>query len=283
MAIRILGRRVETDGFFLSLSFAYDRNVPQMTWSSPRDSRVLRGVMAHTSMGLPVVVMPGARDSDADLHQAVRQGRPLNADGSGVAGYDFLVGASGRVVQTNDPGQRATVHGHTGNHRFVGVGMMQTSKGVVQTAQLASAAALIDILTFCLVLPRQTYVSSVNGAPFSGRLEALEQSSGARLAGVIGHRNAWIKGKSGRMGAAKGAGDPGDPLFNELLRNGYEARSVGDDEAVWRERQLRLGIAPAQCDGIVGPATRLALKQRGLPPDMFPARPIDARLVAAGW
>jgi len=282
MSLCILGRRVETDGLFPSLSFAYDRHVPQMRWSSPRDSRVLRGVMVHTSMGLPVVVMPGAAHSDADLNQAARQGRPLNAEGIGVAGYDFLIGASGRVVQTNDPGRRATVHGHTGNQRFIGVGMMQSSKGVVHEAQIESATTLIDLLTFCFVLPRQTYVDGT-GAPYASRLQALEESNGARLAGVIGHRNVWIKGKSGRMGAAKGHGDPGDPVFLALLRGGYEARGVLYDDVIWRERQARLGIPAAQCDGIVGPATRLALKQNGRPADMFPTRPIDARLAAEGW
>lgn len=294
MAIVVAGRRINTEPLgFPSLSFAFDKAIPQMTWSSPRDPAKLRGGMFHTTQGQPVVVEIGGRTHEGDVNQAKRQGRPLSRDANGkvtgTAGYDFVIGASGRVVQTNDPAKRATVHGHTGNGRFIGIGMVQLSGGVVTTASLSAAAALYDALSFCLVLPRQHYWVPGAPAPYSGRLAQIEQDSGTELAGCIGHRNAWIRNSKGVLTSAKGKGDPGDPIFVALpsAYDRFDPRedASGEDEGRrrWRERQIMLGFPPAQCDGIVGAATRKAIRDKGFPNGVWVERPMDDLLRTQGW
>lgn len=231
--------------------------------------------MYHTTAGVRVTIAPGSRVSDMDINQAKRQGRPLNANGQGTGGYDFIIGPSGRVVQTNDPYVRSTVHGHTGNQRFIGVGLAQTAKGIVQQAQIDTAVLLGDLLTWFFTLPRQIYVDD-KGSPYAGRIEPLERSGGSEIAGAIGHRNAWVRGSSGRLSAAKPYGDPGDEVFIALANAGYEKVSTSDwGQPIWRDRQKALGLAAVDCDGIVGQRTRDAIKRVNA---SYVKRPCDGTL-----
>lgn len=274
MALQLRSRRIE---FPVSMSFAYDRGVGQMAWSFPREEADLRGIMLHTTQGRSVKIEEGSVESDLDLSQARRQARPVDKNGKGTGGYDFLVGTQGRVVQTNDPALRSTVHGHTGNRRFIGVSMCQTTKGVVTRVSLERACDVVDLLTAVFTLPRQVYVDA-DGKPFRGRLRQLEGNFGSELAGTIGHRNVWIKRQSdGSWYRAKGDGDPGDQVFLELLRRGYEAvRPEDGGRSLWAERQKRLGIT---ADGIVGAGTRRAIREAGYPSWCWVPRPIDQLVI----
>jgi murein L,D-transpeptidase YcbB/YkuD len=62
----------------------------------------------------------------------------------------------------------------------------------------------------------------------------------------------------------RGAGDPGDHLFEKLRAAGFEAFDfeAGEDLRAWKQRQRSLGL---QADGIPGQRTCQALRQAGHP------------------
>jgi hypothetical protein len=94
-------------------------------------------------------------------------------------------------------------------------------------------------------------------------------AGGADVVGIVGHRD---------VTAYRGAGDPGDAIFERLATAGYEAWDFDArvDLTTWRLRQRKLNAdrgAGLRVDGVPGPATARALAEAGYPAGLWIRRP----------
>jgi hypothetical protein len=149
------------------------------------------------------------------------------------------------------------------NRDSVGIELFQGSGAELYEGQLEAARVLIDALTVQFGIQRQI--------PDRYR-GALARFDARDAVGVIGHRD---------VSQNRGAGDPGDAIFDVLAQNAYERFDFAAkvDQVAWRERQRTLGLA---ADGIPGPKTCAALRARGYagglwacPPVAAPSAPVD--------
>ena len=85
------------------------------------------------------------------------------------------------------------------------------------------------------------------------------------MVGVYGHRN---------QTSNRGAGDPGDHIFEALLKAGYKGMNLDtqDDITFWKGVQNMLGFTE---DGVPGPGAAAALKAQGYLHGLWVNRPGD--------
>jgi hypothetical protein len=168
-------------------------------------------------------------------------------DTTRYAGAHFIVDFDGSIYQCADVVLTATYHAELANGRTVGIELCQGKDAEVYEAQMESGVNLANWLTEKLSIQRQI------PNKYQGPIERLEGK--LNTYGVFGHRDLTNR---------RGAGDPGDFIFQALKKAGFESWDfkAGEDITVWRDRQRDLGVPP---DGQPGPKTVEALVDKGHP------------------
>jgi len=211
-----------------------------------RQTAWIRAVCLHTTRGAwPQPILDGiGRAGDA----AEANVRYWSRSGSS-AGAHLVVDLDGTVVCTADLALEATYHATSVNDVSIGIEIVQRSDGALFAGQLDRVVRLVDWITARFGIARQI------PAAWHGPVRRLE-AGGRDVVGVYGHRDQTVQ---------KGRGDPGDAVFEKLAAAGYERFDLarGADLAAWKVRQVELGMAPTDCDGVPGPKTVAALHAIG--------------------
>lgn len=266
MALIIGGARVELPG--LVTTNHLDR--PELAlvaadWRKRMPTTVIRQIVLHTTKGIPggddrrpQRILPGL---GAPAGAAERAARCWRSDGRGASAH-LVVDFDGSVGQCADLATAVTFHAGGLNEASVGIEIMQGSGAELYTEQLAAVVVLVDEITR---LPAPFCIQRQIPSAYKGRPRARLMATGADYVGILGHRDASEN---------RGAGDPGDAIFELLEGNGYEVFDLdaNEDRDAWARRQRSIGLV---ADGIPGPVTRAALEQRGAPRGMWIRRPGD--------
>jgi hypothetical protein len=230
----------------------------------PRITRWVRGVVLHTTKGIPggtdtraQVVMPGLGTS---TNAGERCGRLWSTDGR-AAGAHLVVDRDGSVSCLADLLLDAAYHAEHANEQTIGVEIYQGDQAELYDGQLDAVVLLCDWLTAAFGIQRQVPPVGIRG------VFPRAESGGADLVGVYGHRH---------VSSNRGPGDPGDAVFQKLVAAGYEQFDfdAGADIAAWKGRQAQAGIVSP--DGIPGPQTVAALRAAGRPDGLWVVRPAPA-------
>jgi hypothetical protein len=224
------------DSPILSLKRGEDsKGRPPGTW--------IRALICHTSKGINTTggPLPGFGPS---VNAGERVARYWSSDGRN-AGAHIVIDHDGKVFQTADIVTEVAYGCPKWNTGGVHLELYQGRNGEVFENQLGVCVQVIDFLTGTLSIQRQIPAGPYVG--FSARLVAGDETA----TGVFGHRD---------LAKNRGAGDPGNALFNRLGAAGYESYSfdLGHEREEWRRRQRSIGMV--RPDGIAGPATARAIR-----------------------
>lgn len=190
-----------------------------------------------------------------------------------------LVGDGDSALCCADLLHDACNHATTCNEWSVGFELYQEAGGVIRKATIAGGVRIAAAACEALNIPAQV----VSDTYVPGAIIERLKDGGPDFVGVYGHRDqAWKfdyqltpaqRAKYPHGYASRGRGDPGDHVYDELARAGFERVNCarGEDRALWSRRQgalTRLGEVGLRrldgtFDGIAGPSTMTALHRRG--------------------
>ncbi len=136
------------------------------------------------------------------------------------------------------------------NLRSIGIEMFQGSNAELYEGQLDAVRKIVDVITAIFGIQRQIPDRYRINTP----IPRLQKSGGKDLFGVVGHRD---------ISDQRGKGDPGDAIMDVLASHGYERFDffADQDKEIWKTRQKQIGLS--SIDGIPGPQTNAALKNKG--------------------
>lgn len=230
---------------------------------SPRERSWVHLFVKHTTGGIPggsdlrpQLIVPGLGKSTGGGGRVVAS---WTHDVQRPGGAHLVVDQDGRAYCCADLLLEAAYHAQAANGVSVGVEDVQGhARAELYQGQLDASAALVVALCRMMPVPVQLQVPArYSGGP-SRRLVRSQQRAVplADVVGIVGHRD---------LTASRGSGDPGDASIAALVAAGCEALDLdaGEDLAVWKIRQVKLGVAPA--DGVPGPATVEAIRRSGRP------------------
>lgn len=250
MSIVLNGQKIETPGID-TVSWLDDPKVPQATDKTPR---VLwcRAIVMHTVHGKLGVLKPGIKPSTRDILYAQYQ-----ANTSRDVSWDYTIDTDGSIAVSNDPIKFFTWQATAVNPFTLGIEMVQDDDGALYEGQMEAAVKFLDLLTRLMAennhpIQRQVPITP-DGRPVKVTIPRIVNSEDAKkVVGIYGHRN---------QTSNRGVGDPGDYIFDYLLRANYKGFNLntGDDLKFWADIQSKLGFAPTDCDGVPGRKTAIAL------------------------
>jgi hypothetical protein len=235
-----------------------------------RQTPWIRQIIIHTTGGLwPQAVLAGRAPGGHAKQIAEMWSGADRGGGERVhSAAQLIIDFDGTVACLCDLATVAAYHAEASNHWSVGIEMSTFPHGEISGATLRATARLVDFLcwpTFPIPrqMPRGPYrnkpiarmeiESTVNG----GALKRV-QLGGPGLCGVFGHRDNT---------SDRGAGDPGDAIWNELDTLGFERVNFHtfEDLTIGKERQAQLNARGARLtvDGIVGSKSLLAAENQG--------------------
>jgi hypothetical protein len=263
MSIVLNGQRVETPGL-ITISWEDDPKVPQATDGYPR-TQWIRAIVLHTVKGKSGRLLPGTKPSTRAFTYAQYQ-----ANTSRDVSWDYTIDTDGTIVVSNDPLKRACWHAGSVNRYTLGIELVQEENGDLYEGQIDATVRFLDRLTLELAerghpIQRQVPMTS-EGRPVRGILKRFSDSEKAKgVVGILGHRNQTTN---------RGPGDPGDFIFEALLKANYKGFDfdAGDDLTFWRDIQTRLGVV---ADGVPGVSTQRALVAQGYKHGLWVSRPGD--------
>jgi hypothetical protein len=209
----VQGREVSVSGLKIVTFRSDPTNVPQT-----RDGRLrtaeetVLGIVVHTVKGTKGPLREGKRNTDRVYDYARYQ-----ATTTREVSWHFTVGTDATVAQSADTNWLCWHAGHV-NSRTVGIELVQDNDGSLYKLQIDAAVTLIE--TLCRELGISRRIPMRGGKPFAGLLLPDDL-----FLGVYGHRNVWTL-TNGRKVATRGPGDPGDAIFNALLRVGFQGIEV---------------------------------------------------------
>lgn len=188
------------------------------------------------------------------------------------SGAHLVVDWDGVIYCAADVVRAAAYHAGAVNARSIGIELCTTPDGGITQATIDAGARLVAALTYSgaldarlLSIPFQVPAGPYRGVPI-GRLEIPgRRGDGADLVGVIGHRD---------QTAARGAGDPGDRIWDALRDLGAEPVDYAARQEIQlgRARQAEINArdaklgntwAPLVVDGVVGPRSIAAARRLG--------------------
>lgn len=265
MSIVLNGEKVATPGLE-TISWLDDPKVPKATDVNPR-TVWLRAIVLHTVHGKTGKLLPGLSKPSTRAESYAK----YQANTSRDVSWDYTIDTDGTIVVSNDPIKFYTWQATSVNPFTLGIELVQEDNGDLYEGQIEVTVRFLDLLTRELAdrghpIQRQVPMS-VNGTPVKGVISRIANSETAKqVVGVYGHRN---------QTSNRGAGDPGDFIFDALLKAGYKGFNLDtkDDVTFWKDIQTRLGVTPA--DGIPGRDTQKALLAAGYKHGLMVTRPGD--------
>jgi hypothetical protein len=264
MSIVLNGEKVATPGLE-TFSWLDDPKVPKTTDVSPR-TQWLRAIVLHTVHGKVGKLLPGLSKPSTRAESYAK----YQANTSRDVSWDYTIDTDGTIIASNDPIKFFTWQATSVNPFTLGIELVQEDNGDLYEGQMDVAVRFLDLLTRELAdrgHPIQRQVPMGNdGKPVKGVIHRIGDSSQAKsVVGVYGHRNQTTN---------RGPGDPGDYIFNALLKAEYKGFNLDlqDDITFWKGIQTRLGIA---ADGIPGKGTQQALLAAGYKHGLMVTRPGD--------
>ena len=230
-------------------------------------------IVLHTTRGVPggsdqrpqKILSGYGPTADRDDHKAeVTAGW---AEDQLCASAHFVIDFDGSIACVADLLTETTYHAgnRTVNHQSIGIEMYQGSDAELYEGQLHNAVLLVDFLTRRFGIQRQFHW------PYRNTALSRFVEDGLSLVGVFGHREASDD---------RGAGDPGDAIFEQLLQAGYERFDFDqhEDQVAWKARQSelcqQLGLELV-LDGVPGSQTVKALLAAGRAHGLWTPRPGD--------
>jgi len=191
------------------------RRAPLVTDGRTR-LRAPTAIVLHTSRGAVGGVREGSRAST----QAERLARYQASTARDVS-WHLTVDTDGTVLQQCDLSSWMAWHASSANGWTIGIECVQhPDSGDLWTVQLDALVRVCDSVCSVLQIPRTVPVDA-SGRPHSGVVRAWQERSeggrGERFSGLVGHRN---------LTRQRGPGDPGDAVFESLLRAGYSGALV---------------------------------------------------------
>jgi len=210
----------------------------------------LRGIVLHTVHGKKGPLKPGAKDTGREFNYA-----RYFANSTRKVSCDYIIDTDGSIAVTNDPLVNFTWHAESVNPVTLGIEFVQDDDGSLYEEQINAGVRFVSFL--CEQLGIQKQVPAIAGKPDPQVYTRLKApNDGHTLVGVYGHRNQTVN---------RGFGDPGNWIFEALLRNGFEGFNFEKDEdlLVWKDRQKAVDIPEKDQDGIPGPNTRTHLAAAG--------------------
>jgi hypothetical protein len=211
----------------------------------------LRGIVVHTVNGKKGPLKPGSKDTGRDFNYA-----RYFANSPRKVSCDYIIDCDGSIAATNDPLHNFTWHAESVNPVTLGIEFVQDDEdGALYEEEIKAGVRFISFL--CEQLGIQKQVPAIAGKPDPQVLTRLKApNDGHTLVGVYGHRNQTTN---------RGFGDPGNWIFEELLRSGFEGFNFQKEEdiRVWQDRQKDVGIEEKERDGIPGPITQKMLATAG--------------------
>ncbi len=265
MSIVLDGEKIATPGLE-TVSWLDDPKVPKTTDVNPR-TQWLRAIVMHTVHGKVGKLLPGLSKPSTRAESYAK----YQANTSRDVSWDYTIDTDGTIVVSNDPIKSFTWQATSVNPFTLGIELVQEDNGDLYEGQIAVAVQFLDLLTRELAdrghpIQRQVPMT-MDGKPVKGVIKRIANSETAKqVVGVYGHRN---------QTSNRGAGDPGDFIFDALLRAGYKGFNLdaNDDVKFWKDIQTRLGLSPA--DGIPGRGTQQALIAAGYKHGLMVTRPGD--------
>lgn len=217
----------------------------------PRSTKWVRMIINHTTKGIPggknhtpQHLIPGAGPAGKEFDVAEFWFNDPQASGA-----HCVVGRDGAVGQLADLFRTLMWHAMGASPYSIGNELYQEANAGIYEAVLDAAVILIEWQCRLLGIQRQIHLPYRN-APLK-RLSTTPRA----MTGVFGHRDQTSR---------RGPGDPGHLLMERLEAAGFEVFdfSKNEDRKVWAGRQAMLGVDD---DGLPGPQTNHALRERGYP------------------
>lgn len=263
MSLILDGQKIPTPGLE-TVSWLDDPKVPQATDGNPRKMWI-RAIVIHTVKGMLGKLKPGIKPSTRAETYAKYQ-----ANTSRDVSWEYTVDTDGTIIVSNDPIKRYTWHAGAVNAFTLGIEMVQDDDGALYEGQMEVMVKFLDVLTRELAdrghpIQRQIPMTG-DGKPVRGIIPRIQDASLARnVVGIYGHRN---------QTKDRGPGDPGDHVFEYLLRAGYKGfdLNASEDITFWKSVQKRLGLKE---DGVPGKDVHAALLAAGNAHGMYVPRPGD--------
>jgi hypothetical protein len=173
-------------------------------------------IVLHTSRG----VVGGVREGSRVSTQAETLAR-YQASTTRQVSWDITIDTDGTVIQSNDFGLAYSWHASSANGWTIGIECVQhPDSGDLWATQLGSLVCVCEVICTALFIPRTVPVGA-HGGPYSGVVKAWQEKGeggqGKRFAGLVGHRN---------LTRNRGPGDPGDAVFETLLKGGFSGALV---------------------------------------------------------
>jgi N-acetylmuramoyl-L-alanine amidase. len=244
VVVPVNGRRVVNwrDDRRLRLEVPEDgRKRPPGTW--------IRQVILHTTKGIPGGKDRRPQEIRPGMGPATDAGARTNAWWSRdprQSGAHLVVDHDTTIACLADLRDEITYHAGVVNERSIGIEVYQGGDAELYSDQLEAVADLVDLLTLVFGIQRQI------PHRYAGPIPRLEEG-GRDCVGVFGHRDCTNN---------RGAGDPGDAIFQVLAARGYERFDFrrGVDLTVWHDRQRATEL---DADGVPGPRTVARLRSLG--------------------
>lgn len=253
------------------VSWRDDARIPRLQKASdsrPRTTRWLRGIVLHTTKGIPggrdqraQVILPGL---GSNREHDVKVAQFWSTDPT-PSGAHLVVDRDGSIVCTADLLLEGAFHAGPVNDVSIGIEIYQGDGAELYEGQLAVVVRLLDWLTRRFGIQRQI------PHRYLRRPVTRLAAGGRNLVGVYGHRDVTDN---------RGSGDPGDAIFDLLAAASYERWNFesGADLVAWKQRQADLIEQTGRqldIDGIPGLGTQRAILANGRAAGMWIARPGD--------
>jgi len=263
--------------------------VPEDGYVSTENWRA-RNVTLHTTKGIPggkdqrpQVLHPGlGPDTNVGERSAAYCRNNPDTGRSRHGGHHLTFDGNGRLYCHMDLIRVVGYHGGPCNRYSIGIEIWQDKKTAgLWEGQCDAVVMFLDWLTRSVVCldGRPAPIQRQVHFPYLGRpISRLgPRANGRNVVGIYGHRDA---------DSNRGQGDPGDFVFERLIRAGYERFNFGasEDLAAWERRQGELfGVTPngqgefndARVDGVAGPGTAERLTKSGRRHGLWVARAGD--------
>jgi hypothetical protein len=188
-----------------------DPKIPKATDGKPRKSDSAKAIVLHTVHGKVGELKAGGKPSArAELYARYQ------AYTAREVSWHFTIDTDGTIIQSADPALWTCWHAGAVNGWTVGIELVQDKDGTLYQDTLDACVTLCELLCGSLGITKQ-YPATIEGKPSRKLVPRLTGTQGP-WSGVFGHRNQTNN---------RGAGDPGDQVFEALRAAGFQGVHLG--------------------------------------------------------